>query len=287
MQAAIPMLVPMEMLTKAGGWGNLITSVMLGPVLGAVLMGIFSMAGIMLVDILGAAFAIACLLFVRIPDIPRTAEKPDFRTDFKQGFAAMRQNRPLMAALPSLVLATILYMPLGALFPLLVRTHFLGEAWHNSVVEVVFSAGLMVSSLIIGVWGGIRKRFLMVSLAIGVLGAAALISGALPQSGYWAFVVCCFFMGGSGTFFNVPLTAYIQESTPPEVLGKVFSLYLTVMTLAMPIGLLVAGPVTEVMGADKWFLWSGIAMVGSAILCRVMTRRYDKETMPAEQEVRL
>lgn len=39
MQAAIPMLVPAPMLTKAGGWGNMVTSVsnMLGPVLGAAL----------------------------------------------------------------------------------------------------------------------------------------------------------------------------------------------------------------------------------------------------------
>ncbi len=288
MQAAIPLLVPTEMFTKVGGWGNLVTSVstMLGPVLGAALMGIIPIAGIMLVDIFGALFAIVCLLFVIIPDLPRSAEKPDFRTDLRQGFAAMRQNRPLMATLPALILSTIVYMPLGALFPLLVRVHFMGEAWHNSVVELVFSAGLMVSSLIMAVWGGMRRRFLMFSLAIGLLGMTALISGALPQSGYWAFVACCFFMGGSGTFFNVPLTAYIQESTPPESLGKVFSLYLTLMTLAMPIGLLVAGPVTEIVGPDKWFFWSGIAMVTTAILSRLMTRRYDKETMlkPAQSE---
>ena len=288
MQAAIPLLVPTEMFTKVGGWGNLVTSVstMLGPVLGAALMGIIPIAGIMLVDIFGALFAIVCLLFVIIPDLPRSTEKPDFRTDLRQGFAVMRQNRSLMATLPALILSTIVYMPLGALFPLLVRVHFMGEAWHNSVVELVFSAGLMVSSLIMAVWGGMRRRFLMVSLAIGLLGMTALISGALPQSGYWAFVACCFFMGGSGTFFNVPLTAYIQESTPPESLGKVFSLYLTLMTLAMPIGLLVAGPVTEIVGPDKWFFWSGIAMVATAILCRLMTRRYDKETMlkPAQSE---
>lgn len=165
---------------------------------------------------------------------------------------------------------------LGALFPLLVKTHFLGEAWHNSVVELIFSAGLLVSSLIMGVWGGTKRRFLMISLAIGALGATAAISGALPQSGFWAFVICCFFMGGSGTFFNVPLMAYTQESTPPEVMGKVFSLLMTAMTLAMPIGLLVAGPVTEAIGADKWFFWSGIALVGTGALCYALTRKYDK-----------
>ncbi|MEM5769580.1 MAG: MFS transporter, partial [Bacillota bacterium] len=274
MQAAIPTLVPVEMLTKVGGWGSLITSfsTMLGPVLGAALMGFIPIAGIMLVDIFGAVFAIVCLLFVSIPDIPQTSQKPDFRADFRQGFAAMRENKPLMAALLPLILSTIIYMPLGALFPLLVRTHFMGEAWHNSVVEFVFSGGLMVSSLVMGVWGGMRKRFLMAALSMGLLGGAALISGALPQNGFWAFVACCFFMGGSGTFFNVPIMAYIQQSTSPEVMGKVFSLLMAAMTLAMPVGLLVAGPVTELVGANQWFFWSGVAMVGTALLFRLLTR---------------
>jgi DHA3 family macrolide efflux protein-like MFS transporter len=282
LQAAIPLLVPGDMLMKAGGWGNLVVSAstMLGPVLGAVLMGIIPIAGIMLVDIFGAFFAIICLLFITIPDLPHTAEKPDFRADFQQGFKVMRQNKPLMATLPALILSTIIYMPLGALFPLLVRLHFGGEAWHNGVVELVFSAGLLVSSLIMGIWGGVRKRFLMISLAIGMLGTTALISGLLPRSGFWLFVVCCFFMGGSGTFFNVPLTAYIQESTPPESLGKVFSLFLTLMTFAMPVGLLLAGPVTEVIGPDKWFAGSGVVMIGAAVICFLMTRRYDGVAVP-------
>lgn len=73
MQAAIPLLVPAEMLTKAGGWGNMIQSIsnMAGPVLGAALMSFLHISGIMLIDILGASFAIACLLFVKIPDVLR------------------------------------------------------------------------------------------------------------------------------------------------------------------------------------------------------------------------
>jgi DHA3 family macrolide efflux protein-like MFS transporter len=67
MQAAIPMFVPADMLTKAGGWGNMIQSIsnMMGPVLGAALMSFVPIAAIMIVDILGAAFAIVCLLFAR------------------------------------------------------------------------------------------------------------------------------------------------------------------------------------------------------------------------------
>ncbi len=78
----------------------------------------------MLVDILGAAFAIGSLLFVNIPDVPRTGERPHPVEDFKQGFATLFANKPLMAAALPLVLSTMVYMPLGALYPLLVRVHF-------------------------------------------------------------------------------------------------------------------------------------------------------------------
>ncbi len=276
-QAAIPMLVPAEMLTKAGGWGNLINSIssMLGPVLGAALMGMFPIASIMLVDIAGAAFAIICLLFVKIPDIPQSAEKPDFLSDWRQGFAAIRENKPLMAVLPAMLLCNVLYMPLGSLFPLLVYSHFMGTAWHNSIVEFIFAGGLLVSSLVIGVWGGIKRRFLMVALAIGALGASSAISGLLPPGGFAAFALCCFVMGCTGTFINVPLMAYTQETIAPEVMGKVFSLMMTGMTLAMPIGLLLAGPVSELIGVDRWFFWSGIALAATGLLCYIMTRRYD------------
>lgn len=281
MQATIPMLVPQELLTKAGGWGNLITSIssMLGPVLGAALMGIIPIAYIMLVDIFGALFAIICLLFVKIPDIPQSAEKPDFLSDWKQGFFAMRENKPLLAVFGPMMLMTIIYMPLGALFPLLVRTHFMGEAWHNSIVEFVFAGGLLISSVVIGIWGGMKRRFLMVSLAIVLLGLTSLVGGALPSSGFWAFVACCFFMGASGTFLNVPVMAYVQESIAPEMMGKVFSLMMTAMTLAMPVGLLIAGPVSETIGVDRWFFWSGAALIVTGVICRLLTKPYDSVTL--------
>lgn len=121
----------------------------------------------------------------------------------------------------------------------------------------------------------------MASLAVGLLGAVSLISGILPPTniGFGVFAVCCFFMGTSGTFINVPTMAYVQETTAPEMMGKVFSLMMTVMTLSMPIGLLLAGPLCEVIGVDTWFFWSGAALVLTWILCRILTKPYDKQTM--------
>jgi len=284
-QAAIPSFVPLEMLTKAGGWSNLVNSLsnMLGPMLGAAFIAMLPIAGIMLIDIFGALFAIICLLFVKIPDIPQGGENPHMLSDIKQGLSAMRGNKPLIALFPSIVLMTILFMPLGSLFPLLIRVHFSGTAWHVGVAEFVFAGGLLISSLVIGVWGGIKRRFLMVALAIGVMGAASMLSGALPMEGFWVFIICCFIMGSTGTFMNVPFMAYTQESIAPEMMGKVFSFMMTAFTWAMPVGLLVAGPVSELIGIDRWYFWSGFALMATGLLCRLMTRRYDSVTMLPEK----
>lgn len=277
MQAAIPMFVPAEMLTKAGGWGNLISSVstMLGPALGAGMMAALPIAPIMLADIAGAAFAIACLLAVSLPDVPVSAKKVRLMSDARQGFLAMRENRPLMAAFFPVIFTSILYMPLASLFPLLVRLHYAGGAGHNALAELIFSAGLLTSSLIMGIWGGARKRFSMISMAITAMGLAAFCSGILPPEGFWGFAVCCFIMGASGTFFNVPLMAHIQETVAPQMMGKVFSMLTAAMTLATPFGLLLAGPISEAAGVHLWFIVSGLLMAAAGAVCFLSTQKYD------------
>ena len=283
MQAAIPTLVPHEMLTKVGGWGQLISSIsnMAGPVLGALLMSGVSISLIMLVDIFGAVFAIICLMFVKIPNISQPPEKVHLLADIKLGFAALMENKPLVAIFPAMVLANIAFMPLGALYPLLIRVHFGGTEWHNGLAESVFAAGMLISSLIIGVWGGMKRRFLMVSLSIAALGITSFVTGLLPPSGFWFFAGLTFLMGTTGTFISVPLMAYTQETIAPDKMGKVFSLMMTTSTIAMPAGLLLAGPVSEAIGVDNWFLYSGIVLALTGLLCYLRTARFDK---PKTQE---
>ncbi|MCL1918510.1 MAG: MFS transporter [Peptococcaceae bacterium] len=290
MQAAIPMLVPVSLLTKAGGWGNMITSLsnMLGPVLGAVLIGPalvgdYPIAAVMLADMLGAVFAILCLLTVRIPDIPQQGEKPHLLADTKQGFSAIWENKPLRAIFPSFALMTLFQVPLVSLFPLIVHDQFGGSEWDIGVAQFVFMGGLLFSALLIGVWGGMKRRFLMVALAIGVMGAACLVSGILPAGDFWIFVVCCFLIGNTFNFINIPVMAYGQETLAPEKMGKAFSLWMSALSWCTPIGLGVAGVVSDLIGVNWWYFWAGLALVGIGVVCRRMTRRYDAVTMLPEK----
>jgi len=58
----------------------------------------------------------------------------------------------------------------------------------------------------------------------------------------------------------------IQKSYPPEYLGRVMSVVMSLQAAAGPIGLSFIGPLAEQYGILPTFLWGGFAEIALAIL---------------------
>lgn len=279
MQAAMPMFVPESELVKVGGWSGFIQSgsLMLGPVLGTFLMTVFSVPAVMLVDIIGALIAVGALTLVTIPDpqVDPAGRQPVIK-EMRDGLLEIQQNKPLTLITIPILLICLIYIPLSALYPLLVNQHFGGGAWHASLVEFLFAGGMLLSGLILGVWGGYRDKFLMINLSLLAMGITIAVSGALPPSGFWAFAILSALMGLTGSFFNIPYVAYVQEVVPPAALGRVFTLTTSVMSLSTPLGLLLAGPFAEQIGIANWFLISGLLIMAISIGGHLLIIRINK-----------
>jgi MFS transporter, DHA3 family, macrolide efflux protein len=277
LQAAIPQLVPSSELTKAGGFGQMITSActMVGPMLGALLMSVTTLQYAMLVDVLGAVFAVSTLSFVKIPKHQGNNNKLNIINDMKLGIKAFKCNLPLLRLSIPMLITTIIFVPLGTLLPLMVKGYFNGTAWHNGIVQTLFSVGMLISAMLIGITGGLRKQFLMISLSTVSLGICSLIGGLLPSYLFWVFCLVVFVMGMTGMGYNIPFTAYIQRTVPAENLGKVISLVTSIMSFAAPVGMLIAGPLSEIIGVSNWMIGSGILMVLVGMLCYFLTRAFD------------
>ena len=279
MKAAIPQLVPVEALTKAGGFGQLIQSAcaMVGPMLGALLMSVVTMPLVMAVDVIGAALAVLTLATVRLDKPLRIGgERPGILAETKEAFGALRSDKALMRASLPVFATSIVFMPLGSLLPLMVLEHFSGGAWHNGIVKALFSAGMMLAALAIGVTGGMRRAFLMMSTAPFALGICSLAAGLLPSGAFWVFCVLVFVMGMAGMWGNVPYIAYLQKNLPQENMGKVMSLVTSAMSLGIPIGMLIAGPVAEAIGVDGWMIWAGVGMMVVGVGSYLWTREFER-----------
>lgn len=265
-QAAIPMLVPQEELVRANGWSQFMQSgaFMLGPVLGAAMYAALPLWLILLTDLVGAAVACLTVAAVIIPDPEKQARQvPHFMEEFKEGARVFLQNRQLTIMSLTTMLCLVFFMPLSSFYPLMTSGYFQATAWHASVVELTYAAGMAVSAGLIGKYGHFKNKLKAVYLGLLVMGVSSLLCGVLPptMAGFWAFAVLCAFLGGGGTFYNIPCIAYMQEVIPPATLGRAFSLYGSVLSLTMPVGLLIAGPVAQVGGVALWFFITGGAFL--------------------------
>lgn len=263
LQAVTPLIVPRDKLTQYAGYAQGFQSVsdLLSPALAAVLYAVFPLHRVVLIDIVGAAFASLMLVFVKIPHTPRSAEQaqPRFLPEFKAGFRAIR-NTPGMAMLMAVsAMYAVIYSPIGTLFPLVSISHFGAGVNGSAIVETVFAAGTLVGSFILGLLGGRIRKVPAIAASIGLYGLGTLMTGLLPRSGFVFFVIIAGFMGASIPFYYGVRSAMLQMSFPQEILGRVMALSMSITRFAMPVGLVLAGSFAEVVGVGTWFAVSGVA----------------------------
>ena len=277
-QALIPMLVPQKELMKANGWSQFMQSgaFMLGPVFGAFLFGAFSMPVILLTDLLGALVACTTVAVIKISEPEKSSsEYPNFKREFQEGIAVFRADPKLLHLLINAALCMVFFMPLSSLYPLMSSSYFQVNAFHAGIVEFLYAAGMMASALAIGQLFHKTNRLRMARMGIFWLGAVTLLCGILPASYgfFWMFAALCLIMGACGNVYGLPVMTYMQETIDPKSLGRAFSMMGSVMSLAMPLGLLIAGPCAEKLGVAFWFLLSGAAIVAVTAGMAIYDRR--------------
>ncbi|MDR3053695.1 MAG: MFS transporter [Coriobacteriales bacterium] len=268
MQAVMPLLVPDRHLVRIGSLDQGIMSVsnIGGPALGIFMYVTFGLQVALFADAAGALIACGALLLVSVPQAQMDKDKrSNVLHEMGDGLRAIGECEGMGLLFLFIFLGTIAFMPMAMLYPLMTYEHFALGGFEASLVEAVFGIGLLLGSIVLGIWGGGRKLVWLVALSIGGCGIVSIACGLLPPAAFSSFVVFSGVMAVAMAFFNGPLAALIQRRIAPEKLGRVMALLGVVFSVASPIGLLVAGPVAEALGVAPWFVISGVGMVAVAI----------------------
>jgi len=250
-------------------------------VLGAAMYATLPLWIILLSDLAGALVASATVAFVKIPDPERhTQQTPHFFHEMKQGAAAIWQDRKLFIVTVSTLLGMVFYAPLSTYYPLMTSDYFRADAWHASMVNFGYAGGMMLCAILLGRVGAIKNKFPVIHAGLMGMGISSLLCGLLPvgMGWFWVFAALCALLGASSNLYNIPYIAYMQETIAPERMGRAFSLIGSLSSAAMPLGLLIAGPIAQSRGVSLWFFISGAALLlltlASALL--VLPHKVDK-----------
>ncbi len=268
MLASTTLMVPQKHLSRIAGLNQAIQGSLnvVSPPIGALLLSVLPMPGVMAVDVATAALAITPLLLVSIPQPARSPDQEGASGssvwhEFMEGLRYVGRLPGVIALLVIFSLANFLLVPSTSLLPLLVTDHFGGGAVQLGWMESVWGIGLVLGGLGLGMWGGFRRKVATTLMGLVLAGAACLWVGLVPASGFTLAVVGMGLLGLSNPLINGPVTAAMQALIPPDMQGRVFTVLRSLATIAMPLGLAVAGPVADAVGGRAWWVVGGAGCV--------------------------
>ncbi len=269
LSASTSLMVPESQLSRVAGLNQMLQGGLgiLAPPIGALLLGVLPLQGVLAIDFVTALIGVSPLLFVFIPQPP--AGKPgvarSFWGDLGDGLRYVGSWPGMVILLSMALILNLLFTPAAALLPLLVRNYFGGGAPQLAVLDSTFGLGVIVGSVILSVWGGFKRRIFTSLLGLVGLGAGFFLIGATPANAFWFAVGAMALAAVMQPITNGPLMAILQATVAPEMQGRVFSLVQAGATAMTPIGLIIAGPVADRFGVQSWFLFSGAVCILMAL----------------------
>jgi len=275
MSASTSLMVPVEHLTRIQGFNQMLNgglNVVSAP-LGALLLEVLPIQGILAIDVVSALFAILPLIFIRIPQ-PRRIERGHGQyevqatawQDFKAGFRYMLGWPGLLIIGLMTVGINFTIIPAFSLLPLLVKDYFGGNAIQLGWVESAMGIGIISGGALLGVWGGFERKILTSMIGLIGVGVGTLIIAVAPSSALLLAVVGALLFGVMNPITMGPFFAVIQSTVEPDMQARIFSLLSSIGTGMVPIGLMIAGPVADRAGIQTWFLLGGALCVLMAVV---------------------
>ncbi|HAF62671.1 MAG TPA: MFS transporter [Anaerolineaceae bacterium] len=272
-QASVSLMVPKEQLTRIAGLNQAargVINIVAAP-LGALVMDLIGVEGSLMIDVITAALAVAIVSFIPIPR-QQTLEKKDgswfsvVLHDMKEGFQYLVSWKGMMVMTAMAFIFKIALSPAFSLIPLLVKEHFHGDAAQYSMVEVAFGVGIILGGSILGAWGGFKKKVYTMMIGAFGVGVGIMALGLIPEGGLYVSLIPSFLMGFMVPMVDGSLMAIMQEKIDNEYQGRVFTMFGSIIYLSTPIGLAIAGPVSDALGIQFWFIAAGVLIFLSMIL---------------------
>ncbi len=273
MLATTSLMVPKRHLTRVQGLNQVLLgglNIIAAP-LGAMLLAMLPMGGILLVDVMTATFALLPLLVIRIPqpEVSKLGDddkKASLLQDVVAGVRYLRRRGGHLTLVCMTSAINMCLVPAFSLLPLLVLREFAGDAallgWLNAVLGVGFIAG----GILLGTWGGFNKRIVTMLAGLMGLGGAVLALGLAPASGLLTVMVAMFLVGVMAPLINGSAQAILQATVRPDYQGRVFTLMGSLSGAMIPLGLALAAPVADLVGVRAWYVASGLICAAMGVL---------------------
>ena len=272
-QSAVPFLVTEDnrisgnaIISQISALSNLVA-----PIMGGFLFGIFGIVPIIIVA--GICFFLSAVLelFINIPYTKQERTVGAFATlsdDIKISFNYMKNEQPIIIEVT--ILFCLLNLFISSLtmisLPVLITQHLgMSEELYGISMSILGVGGL-VGGILVGVLGSklklnsVHRFFWLLSFSLIPM-SATLYFNPSPMVSYAIITASIFFIMVFSTIITIQTMTYLQNTTPPHLLGKVISLAMTFAMFSMPIGQALYGILFEYLAVYQYAIILATAII--------------------------
>ncbi len=280
--AIIPQLVSEEHLVRIQGVNQSINSVLLllSPAVGGMMLGLFDLTWTLLLDVVTAIFAVVTFSFIKVGARKRLEEGTSMIQDIKKGLSYTFHKPLLRNLLICYGFSFFLITPAAILTPLLVERSFGSDVWKLTANEMVWTAGTLLGGLIITLKGSFSNKVRAIALSLVAFGLSFALLGVAPT-----FLIYLIILGLGGIFVPVMNSAeivMIQEITDEDKMGRVFSIVQLLSGSAIPLGILLFGPLADRVPVEWLLIISGILLAIVGLIYGSTQKTYWQGTITLE-----
>lgn len=254
------------------------TTMLAGPALGGILIGVIGATSVLLID--AASYVVAVVLVAGLVPHREPIAQEDEHRSLGAGFRFIARDRLLRAWWPAFAVGDAAWTAFFISVPVLVLTRFGHHAWIAGWLIASFGVGAVIGNIV-------SFRFLARRFdGLGIVAAFVLAQAAplwllwlkLPAAGLSALIVAS---GLANGLVNPSLHAIMTLRIPPPLRPTVLTTSMVGWAVVNPLGLFVTGPVLDAFGTTPVLVGFAavqtvtMAVVGLASLRELGRRRLE------------
>jgi DHA3 family macrolide efflux protein-like MFS transporter len=205
-----------------------------------------------------SAFMISSLTIVR-PQRHDTEKTLDSLTqDFLEGNRFIFTHSGLTFVFVAMGLAMFVLSSFSPLISIYIRDSLHAGSFTFGLISAMVGIGLIAGAQLVPKLTRLSRVHVVLS-GLFSLGFSAALLGAIRLTGFAA--LSTFVMGFAISFVLIPAQTMSQQETPPPLMGRVSSTFMSLISLSQVLGLLVSGYMAKLMGIRPLFMTSGGALI--------------------------
>lgn len=243
----------------------------IGPAIGGVVLGTFGAGWAFLLNGLSYGVVVIALLFIRLRrPAADTSERIGLLREFASTVRYVRAKRGIVACCLLIVSVGVLGSPIFALVVVFADDVFRVDGTLYGLLSACLGIGSVLGAPLLATRADRITRSRLVGMSLLAYALAIAAFGAAPS--YWVGVVCLLVAGAAYLAIASTSNTTVQLQVDEAMRGKVMAFYLMSFTAAIPLGSLVQGWTTQVVGPRQTTVVAGLLLALVVTALRVTGR---------------